>query len=115
MRILFTATAGSGHVRPLFSYANAIRKRGHEVRFASTDPAREAIEKAGFEFVPVPRATESEREKLGADLDAATAKESLIIVARDMFGGIYAKAALPGISDIIRDWKPDLIVRESSE
>lgn len=115
MRILFTSAAGSGHVRPLFRYAEAIRKRGHEVRFASTEPARAAIEKAGFELVPVPRATESEREKILADLDAATGEEALIIAARDMFGGIFAKAALPGISDVIRDWRPDLIVRESSE
>ena len=27
----------------------------------------------------------------------------------------FAKAALPGISEVIRDWRPDLIVRESSE
>ena len=115
MRILFTSTAGSGHVRPLFRYAEAIRKRGHEVRFASVEPARAAIEDAGFEFVPVPRATESEREKVLADLDAATAEEALIIAARDMFGGIFAKAALPGTSDVIGDWRPDLLVREASE
>ena len=115
MRILFTSTAGSGHVRPLFRYAEAIRKRGHEVRFASVEPARAAIEDAGFEFIPVPRATESEREKVLADLDAATAEEALIIAARDMFGGIFAKAALPGTSDVIGDWRPDLLVREASE
>ena len=115
MRILFTSCSGTGHINPLFRYAEAIRKRGHQVRFASTEPARVAVEKAGFEFVPVPSATGAERDKVFADLDAATGEEALIIGTRDLFGGILAKAALPGISDVIRDWAPDLIVRESSE
>ncbi len=115
MRILFTSTPGSGHVTPLFRYADAVRRRGHEVRFASTEPGRAAIQKAGFDFERVPRATESERAKILADLDAATAEEALIIAARDMFGGIFARAALPGLSNLVSDWRPDLIVRESSE
>ncbi|HYM27813.1 MAG TPA: hypothetical protein VET66_06670, partial [Steroidobacteraceae bacterium] len=33
-RILFTTTAGLGHVHPLLPLANALRGQGHEVAFA---------------------------------------------------------------------------------
>ena len=115
MRVLFTSCSGSGHINPLFRYAEAIRKRGHEVRFASTEPARPIVEKAGFEFVAVPGPMGLETDEVFADLDAATGEEALIIATRDLFGGILPKAAFPGISDVIRDWRPAIIVRESSE
>ena len=36
MRILFTSTAGLGHVHPLLPFVRAAQARGHETRLAIT-------------------------------------------------------------------------------
>ena len=39
----------------------------------------------------------------------------MIVGLRELFAGILAKAALPGLLDIVEDWRPQLIVRVSME
>lgn len=51
-------------------------------------------------------ATEAERGKIASE-------EALVIAERDMFGGIFCQSSFDW--NFILDWKPDLIVRESSE
>lgn len=115
MRVLFTSTSPSGHIMPLFRYAQAMRARGHDVRIASTEPARDMVEKAGLVLEVVPAASEEDRARVFADLDAANAEQALIIGQVDLFCGIFARAALPGILEIVSSWKPELIIRESGE
>ena len=115
MRVLFTSTPASGHLTPLLRYAHALQERGHQVLFAASEKARAALGKAGLDLAPVADPTAEERAPVFARLDAATGEEAMIVGLRELFAGILAKAALPGLLDIVEDWRPQLIVRESME
>ena len=52
MRFLFTTIPGSGHFHPLVPTARALRRRGHDVAFATSPTFAPAIEAAGFEAHP---------------------------------------------------------------
>ena len=52
MRILFTSTAGLGHVHPLLPFVRAAQNRGDEVRLAIPTGAQPAAAGFGVPLVP---------------------------------------------------------------
>ena len=52
VRILFTSTAGLGHVHPLLPFVRAAKARGHEARLAITVEAQPAAHGFGVPLVP---------------------------------------------------------------
>src|SRR4051812_40801930 len=52
MRILFTTTAGTGHLHPLLPLASAAAVAGHEVACAASPSLRPAVEAAELPFFP---------------------------------------------------------------
>ena len=55
MRVLFTTQPGIGHLHPLLPIADGMRRRGHQVAFASSASFAAEIEAAGFDAFPVGR------------------------------------------------------------
>lgn len=51
--ILFSVIPGAGHYNPMLPLARALQERGHDVRFASSEPYRDRVDADGFGFVPV--------------------------------------------------------------
>ena len=51
MRVLFTSTPGSGHLGPLFPFAHALRRAGHEVLVAAPVSAQARVERAGLAYL----------------------------------------------------------------
>lgn len=51
MRILFSSTRETGHLRPLFPYLDAFFQRGHDVRVAAPESAAAMLGEAGFGHV----------------------------------------------------------------
>jgi UDP:flavonoid glycosyltransferase YjiC (YdhE family) len=115
MRVLFTSSPLAGHINPLWRYAEGLRGAGHDVRFATTEETRAGVERRGFELMRIADPTPEERARGWALLDACTAEEAPEIAFREIFGGINARAALPGLRGAIETWKPDMVVRESTE
>jgi UDP:flavonoid glycosyltransferase YjiC (YdhE family) len=115
MRILITSTGGAGHLQPLLPYAAAFLRRGHEVRVAAPAGVATTLEKAGLAHMvlqdPLPEAAQA----VFAQLDAAKGEAAFPVAIRQLFYGIRAKAALPGVLKAARDWRPDLVLREASE
>lgn len=115
MRMLFSTTAGAGHFGPMVPLARACVAAGHEVVVAAPESfadsvAREGLAHAGFADVPP--------EVLGpvfARLPALPPQEANTIVIQEVFGRLDAQAALPGLTTMLRDWTPDLVVREPCE
>ncbi|WP_159458546.1 glycosyltransferase [Roseisalinus antarcticus] len=112
MRFVFTSTHLSGHLLPLLRYGQALRDRGQEVRFASTEAARPALEKAGLELFVVDEPPEEDTKAVWERLDAADAHGALLVAFGELFGGITPKAAMPRVMTLIEEWQPDLILRE---
>src|SRR5689334_16032849 len=52
MRILFTSTAGTGHLNPLLPVARAARAAGHDIKFALPATAVAHVNRLGFDADP---------------------------------------------------------------
>ena len=114
MRALFSTTGGAGHLGPLLPFAGACRRAGHDVRIASQRAREPAVERAGFVPAPFDDPPEAAWAAARADLarlDAEKAGERVT----DVFAGINARAALPGLLATFDAWRPDLVVIEPAE
>jgi UDP:flavonoid glycosyltransferase YjiC (YdhE family) len=116
MRVLFATTRGAGHFTPLVPLARACVRAGHEILVAAPPEAAPLAAHAGLPF-----------EAVGA-LDAAAADAAFApvfgprdaapdaaFVINELFGGVYARAALTGTLALVERWRPDVIVRETME
>ena len=115
MRVLLTTTAGSGHFGPMIPFATAWRVAGHEIAVAAPASFREPVERAGFDFRPFADAPQDQLDAVFSTLHAVSVEEGNIRVVRDVFATIDASAALPGVNEVIAEWRPDIVVRESCE
>ncbi len=120
MRVLFTTQPASGHFHPLVPLASALVAAGHDVAFACSPLFAPTVEATGFccfpaglpwlesEFVAAfPRLEELRR--------TVSLVEALAWVQESVFAGETAERILPDLLALIRDWPPDLIVREHNE
>ncbi len=115
MRVLVATTAGAGHFGPLAAFAGPLRDAGHEVSVAAPECFAGAVVRAGLEHRPFADADPRAQGEVFAGLAGLSNEAANLIVVRDVFGRIDAQAALPGMRAIVDDWRPDLILRETSE
>jgi UDP:flavonoid glycosyltransferase YjiC (YdhE family) len=112
MRIIFATGQGGGHFQPLVPFARAAAHAGHDVLVAAPGSARGMVERAGFAFYalgePWDRA-ERWAPVFGPDAPGA------VHVIQELFIGLDAYAALPGMLALVHNHEPDLIVRETTE
>jgi UDP:flavonoid glycosyltransferase YjiC (YdhE family) len=115
MRILITTRGSSGHLLPLAPIGHACVEAGHEVLVAAQEQHRANVERVGLPFSPVgdPPAEEwmpllDEFSQL--DLDAANDR-----MVGEFFAGIDVRAGLPALTEVVEQWRPDLLLRESWE
>lgn len=95
MRVLFSTTAGAGHFGPMNPIAQACLAAGHTVAVAAPLSFAPYVTDAGLDHLPFP--------DVPAGLMGA------------VFGRLDAQAALPTLVEIVRDWQPDVVVREPCE
>jgi UDP:flavonoid glycosyltransferase YjiC (YdhE family) len=115
MRILFTSTGGTGHLQPLLPYAAALVQLGHDVRVAAPISVAATLEKAGLVHIVLDNPHGDAVKGVMGRMDAASADAAMQIAIQEVFYGLQACAVLPGMQAAIRDWRPDLVVREASE
>jgi UDP:flavonoid glycosyltransferase YjiC (YdhE family) len=121
MRVLVATTANTGHFEPLVPFARACVAAGHEVRVAAAASFAGAVAAAGFVHVPF---ADAPPEQAGAvfatlpPLDGASPAEidaGNVVVLREVFARLDAGSALPGLTEAMADWRPDLVLRETAE
>jgi UDP:flavonoid glycosyltransferase YjiC (YdhE family) len=115
VRILVATTAGAGHFGLLVPFARACSAAGHQVRVAAPASLKGAVEQAGLQHVPVGNPSEAELASVFATLPQLSLEESNTVVVCEVFAGLDATAALPRMEAVVRDWQPDLIMRETAE
>jgi UDP:flavonoid glycosyltransferase YjiC (YdhE family) len=116
MRVLFTSTPGSGHLGPLFPFAHALRRAGHEVLFAAPFSAQARVERAGLAYLSFADPLERDLQPYwDATRNAPDWEAANEIVVGQIFGGVRARAALGGVALAIDAWRPHVVVRESFE
>jgi UDP:flavonoid glycosyltransferase YjiC (YdhE family) len=119
MRVLFTSIRATGHFTPLLPFASALQGRGHEVRVASPPDMphamAQAVAAAGLVHTPVGHPGDAALQAAFAREKDLPAERQVGYVVREIFADLLPRAALPALSQTIRDWRPDLIVREAAE
>src|SRR4051812_18973458 len=115
MRVLFTSTAGAGHLGPLLPFADAVRRSGHEIVVSAPISAQARVERAGLPFISHADPPDRELGPLWARVQAAGLLRANALVVGELFAGLRARAALPGVELAIDAWRPDVVVRESCE
>jgi hypothetical protein len=109
VRILFASTQGGGHVGPLLPFARAAVAAGHEVLLAA--PGAVAA-RTGLPLAPLAQAPD--RAVRWAPVFTRNSP-GLVYTVQELFIGLDARAALPGMQAAVAAFRPDLIVRETCE
>jgi UDP:flavonoid glycosyltransferase YjiC (YdhE family) len=114
MRVLFTSQAGSGHWRPLLPLSLALQEAGHSVAFATTPIACQAITPYGLACFGVGADEWLNEDRLSRRRTPGVLPQAGQ-VWQDIFVRTRARRCLPDLLALCRSWKPDLIIRESTE
>src|SRR5918997_5100639 len=109
MHVLFTSTAGLGHLLPLLALAEATSAAGHTVRVGT--PAKNADRVLDRNLPWHQMATPSEAAWQEAHARVADPEQA----AAQVFGRLNPRAALLGIEALIAESRPDLVVSEGAE
>ena len=117
MRVLLATTAGAGHLGPLVPFGAGCRRVGHDVVVAAPAEFVPAVERAGFEAWPLATVAigEEERQAVFARLPELPYDEANLLVISEIFGRIDTGAMLETMVDAVRQWAPDLVLREMYE
>lgn len=115
MRVLFSTTAGSGHFGPLVPFAQACKQAGHDVVVAAPASFAGPMTAAGFDHAPFADVAPEIIGPIFGRLPDLSFEEANKTVMVEVFGRLDAQAALPGLTDVIKEWRPDVVVREPCE
>ena len=115
MRVLLATTAGAGHFGPMVPVARALLDAGHEVRVAAPASFAPVVARAGLTHVPFADAPPEELGAVFAQVPSLTRIEANRLVVGEVFGRIDTRAALPGVRTVVREWRPDVVLREPAE
>ena len=115
MRILFATTRGAGHVGPLIPFARAGVAAGHDVLVAGPGSTAALVRRAGLEFAAVGEPPRAEAERAWAPVWSPATSPGKARVVQELFIGLHARAALPGMLAMVEDRRPDVVVRETLE
>jgi UDP:flavonoid glycosyltransferase YjiC (YdhE family) len=118
MRVLFTSTAGDGHLLPLMPLARAFALRGDDVAIAAAANHRERIERAGLRF----ELTGPTIEELKPELDAHRERIAHLPPASRRpaaFSGRFAEIEAPRrvqpLRDLVESYQPDVVIHEPAD
>ena len=115
MRILITSRGSSGHLTPIAPFAHAALRAGHEVLAAVQEAHQPNARRLGLPSTPVPAAPpEVWRPRMAAMMESSFDEANRAMLT-EYFGRLDTEHALPALRRIVREWRPDVIVRESWE
>jgi UDP:flavonoid glycosyltransferase YjiC (YdhE family) len=115
MRFLFSTTGGTGHLTPMLPFAHALERAGHDVLVAGSGSAADLARREGLAYRPLAEPPPSELEAVQAKLRPLSTDEAAGPAIQDMFVRTYAAAALRDMLPLVKSWRPDVVLRESTE
>jgi hypothetical protein len=99
----------------LVPFAQALQVSGHEVRVAAPASFGEAVGFADLHLEPFDDASLDSLGGVFARLPGLSMLEANRVVVRDLFAGLDARAALPGLRALVDRWSPEVVLREPGE
>ncbi len=113
--MLFATTGNLGHFLPQVPLARALAEAGHEVRVSAPRSFAEQVTAAGLDPVPFGEPSRAAVGRVFAEMAGLSVQEADRRVLRDVFGHLDGGAALSGVVDAVRTWRPQLVVRDPAE
>ncbi len=116
MRVLVSSNANLGHFIPLVPLAQQLVQRGHQVVVAS-EPAFASVARShGLDHVAVGRdlTLDDILAALPLVLEVAPEEQNAYAVPR-LFVGLRAHNVVDDLGAAMRDWQPDVVIREPAE
>ena len=110
-----TTRGSSGHVGPLTPFGHACLHAGHEVLVAAQRQFQGNVERARLPFAPVAEPPKEQWMPLMGAFSRLSFEAANAQMIGEFFGRMDTAAALPDLTGIVEDWRPDVIVRESWE
>lgn len=112
MRALFTCSLGMGHLHPLVPIARATEDAGHDVAFAVPAPLVSSVQRCGFRAFP---AGMSEPASVAfPELRGLRGHDETVLVS-GRIRPAQAAAMARDLLGVISEWRPDILIRETSE
>jgi UDP:flavonoid glycosyltransferase YjiC (YdhE family) len=115
VRVLFTSTRGAGHFHPLVPFIEACRRAGHEVLVVGPPALAVMVRRAGYRFWVGAAPPEDELRAAWARVPTLSYDDAERLVVGEIFATLNVRAMLPGMRAAVREWRPDVIVREHAE
>ncbi len=115
MRVLMTTRGSAGHVLPLAPFGHACVRAGHEVLVAAQQQHRANVDRTGLAYIPVPDPLDEDWMTLLAEFSQLGIVAANARMIGEFFARIDTSAAFPELLKIVREFRPDIIVRESWE
>src|SRR5262245_33445183 len=111
MRVLFTSLRVPSHFLPLVPFIEACRQKGVEVGVAAPADLEEHVKRTGASFFPFDHPGDEGLRPLWAKIPGTPEEERGHIVIGEIFAGVCASTALPGLMKTVGDFRPSVIVR----
>ena len=116
MRVLAACSlGGAGHLRPLAPFLDEARRCGWETLVTGPLALKPLVEATGHPFSPGGQPAEPLIRPIREKLAVAPPAEASVLGNRELFGRVAAPRMLPAAYRAIRDWRPDVILRDPCE
>ena len=116
MRVLLTTQPAYGHFRPLLPLAHSLRAAGHEVRVGTSASFAPVVQREGFRAEPVGLDwLEGDDSTIPPELQAPAEADTLAKFFAHQFVWMTARRLAQDVVSLADQWRPDCIVRETTE
>jgi UDP:flavonoid glycosyltransferase YjiC (YdhE family) len=115
MRVLVTTTGSAGHFGPVVPFVDALLAAGDEVLVATRGSSAAQVRAAGYEVWPFADGPAEQRDAIFAEARDLPIDEATVRIGSEVFAGLDARAALPGVLDACAAWRPQLVLNEVAE
>lgn len=112
MKVLFTSLPATGHFNSILPVALAVRRAGHEIGVCCAPHFAPRLEELGFRHFP---GGASSLEELLPPEGRSRFGSRVRRMQLEVFAGAAPDRLMPALVRAVEDWRPDVLVRESSE
>jgi hypothetical protein len=116
VRILAACSlGGAGHLRPLVPFLDQARSSGGQTLVVGPPALGSLVEAAGHPFLAGGEPSEAQVRPIREQLPILPPQEASVLGTRELFGRLAATAMLPATERVMRDWRPQVVVRDPYE
>jgi hypothetical protein len=106
---------GAGHLRPLVPLLDQARSLGAETLVVGPPGLSDMVAATGHRFLAGGEPPEEQVRPIREQLPVLPPREASVLGNRELFGRLAATAMLAAVEGAVRDWRPDVILRDPCE